>query len=73
MAQATYDNFISDKLSKYAGSNRYAKQGSKYRPLGLDPSMYRVTQYLYATSSTQVLDAFTLKSLSREAWSKESI
>ncbi|GMP24740.1 hypothetical protein CsSME_00001903 [Camellia sinensis var. sinensis] len=57
MTQVTYDNFISDKLSKYAGSN---------------PLMYRVTKYLYATSSTQVPDAFILKSLSREAWSKES-
>ncbi|KAF5935080.1 hypothetical protein HYC85_026209 [Camellia sinensis] len=44
----------------------------RYVTLGLDPSMYRVTQYLYATSSTQVLDAFILKSLSREAWRKES-
>ncbi|CAL5438585.1 unnamed protein product [Camellia sinensis] len=37
MAQATYDNFISNKLSKYAGSNRYAKQGSKYRPVRFVP------------------------------------
>ncbi|GMP72232.1 hypothetical protein CsSME_00030337 [Camellia sinensis var. sinensis] len=71
MTQVTYDNFISDKLSKYAGSSRYAKT-DLFAKLGLDPSMYRVTKYLYATSSTQVPDAFILKSLSREAWSKES-
>ncbi|KAL7242293.1 hypothetical protein ACSBR1_014790 [Camellia fascicularis] len=67
MAQATYDNFISDKLSKYAGSNQYAKT-DLFAKLGLDC----VTKYLYATSSTQVPDALILKSLSREAWSKES-
>ncbi|KAI8001323.1 Phospholipase A1-IIgamma [Camellia lanceoleosa] len=71
MAQATYDNFISDKLSKYAGSTRYAKK-NLFAKLGLNPLKYRVTKYLYATSSTQVPGAFILKSLSREAWSKES-
>ncbi|KAF5944511.1 hypothetical protein HYC85_018588, partial [Camellia sinensis] len=71
MAQATYNNFISDKLSKYAGSTRYAKK-NLFAKLGLNPLKYRVTKYLYATSSTQVPDAFILKSLSREAWSKES-
>ncbi|KAL7242301.1 hypothetical protein ACSBR1_014797 [Camellia fascicularis] len=71
MAQATYDNFISDKLSKYAGSSRYAKK-DLFSKLGLDPLMYQVTKYFYATSSTEVLDAFIFKSLSREAWSKES-
>ncbi|THG10897.1 hypothetical protein TEA_007881 [Camellia sinensis var. sinensis] len=71
MTQVTYDNFISDKLSKYAGSSRYAKT-DLFAKLGLDPLMYRVTKYLYATSSTQVPDAFILKSLSRESWSKES-
>ncbi|CAL5412334.1 unnamed protein product [Camellia sinensis] len=53
MTQATYDNFISDKLSKYVGSSRQI--------------FVRNT-----TSSTPVIDAFILKSLSREAWSKES-
>ncbi|CAL5412332.1 unnamed protein product [Camellia sinensis] len=71
MAQATYDNFISDKLSKYAGSSRYAKK-DLFSKLGLDPLMYQVTKYFYATSSTEVPDAFIFKSLSREAWSKES-
>ncbi|GMP72226.1 hypothetical protein CsSME_00030331 [Camellia sinensis var. sinensis] len=39
MAQATYDNFISDKLSKYTGSSRYAKK-ALFSKLGLDPLMY---------------------------------
>ncbi|KAF5944508.1 hypothetical protein HYC85_018585 [Camellia sinensis] len=71
MAQATYDNFISDKLSKYAGSSQYAKK-DLFSKLGLDPLMYQVTKYFYATSSTEVPDAFIFNSLSREAWSKES-
>ncbi|KAJ4975748.1 hypothetical protein NE237_000854 [Protea cynaroides] len=49
MAQATYDAFNSDKLSKY-----------------------KVTKFLYATSSVDVPDVLILKSLSREAWNKES-
>ncbi|CAL5438583.1 unnamed protein product [Camellia sinensis] len=50
----------------------YDAKTNLFAKLGLDPSMYCVTQYLYATSSTQVLDAFILKFLSREAWRKES-
>ncbi|KAL7242299.1 hypothetical protein ACSBR1_014795 [Camellia fascicularis] len=71
MAQATYGNFISDKLSKYAGSSRYAKN-DLFSKFGLDPLMYQVTKYFYAASSTEVPDAFIFKSLSREAWIKES-
>ncbi|KAI8001594.1 Phospholipase A1-IIgamma [Camellia lanceoleosa] len=71
MTQATYDNFISDKLSKYAGSSQYAKT-NVFAKLGPDPLMCRVTKYLYATSSTHVPNAFILKSLSRETWNKES-
>ncbi|CAL5345123.1 unnamed protein product [Camellia sinensis] len=74
MAQVTYDNFISEKLSKYAGSSRYAKK-DLFANVGIEqgnPFKYRVTKYLYATSSIPQPDAFILKSLSREAWSKES-
>ncbi|XP_059638804.1 phospholipase A1-IIgamma-like [Cornus florida] len=74
MAQATYDAFISEKVSGYAGSSRYAEKDF-FSKVSIDkgnPFKYRVTKYLYATSSIQVPDAFIIKSLSREAWCKES-
>ncbi|CAI9087314.1 OLC1v1021360C1 [Oldenlandia corymbosa var. corymbosa] len=74
MAQATYDTFNSDKASKYAGSSIFAKK-DLFAKVGIDvgnPFKYSVTRYFYATSSIPLPDAFILKSLSREAWSKES-
>uniref|UniRef100_A0A803N111 Phospholipase A1 n=1 Tax=Chenopodium quinoa TaxID=63459 RepID=A0A803N111_CHEQI len=59
-AQACYDTFDSTKISKYAG----LANGRPYK--------YRVTKFLYATSGIALPDAFLFKSLSREAWSKES-
>ncbi|WMV15941.1 hypothetical protein MTR67_009326 [Solanum verrucosum] len=70
-AEVTYDTFISDKVSKYAGASRYSME-NLFSNVGLDPSKYRVTKYFYATSSMPLPDAFITKSLSREAWSKES-
>ncbi|KAL6333308.1 hypothetical protein AAG906_028492 [Vitis piasezkii] len=74
MAQATYDTFNSEKASRFAGSSRYAKKDF-FSKVGIDignPFKYHVTKYLYATSKIQVPDGFIIKSLSREAWSKES-
>ncbi|KAI9085477.1 hypothetical protein K1719_032544 [Acacia pycnantha] len=72
--QATYDTFIRQKASKFAGASKYAKK-NLFARVGLEngnPFKYSVTKYLYATSQIAVPDAFIVKSLSREAWSKES-
>ncbi|KAL4627140.1 hypothetical protein ACB092_05G146300 [Castanea dentata] len=74
MAEATYDAFDKEKISRYAGSSRYAKKDF-FSKVGLEngnPFKYRVTKFLYATSNIKVPNAFIMKSLSREAWSKES-
>ncbi|KAF7119595.1 hypothetical protein RHSIM_Rhsim13G0185500 [Rhododendron simsii] len=74
MAQATVDTFNTDKVSKYAGSSLYARKDlfAKVFIEQGNPFKYRVTKYFYATSSLPLPDAFIHKSLSREAWSKES-
>ncbi|XP_016490486.1 phospholipase A1-II 1-like [Nicotiana tabacum] len=74
MAQATRDAFNTNKISKYAGSCRYSKK-NLLSQVGIEmsnPFKYEVTKYIYATSSVQVPEALIIKSLSREAWSKES-
>lgn len=74
MAQATYDCFNSDKVSKFAGDSHYARKDF-FSKVGLaiaNPYTYKVTKYFYATSGIEVSEAFLLKSLSREAWNKES-
>lgn len=75
MAQATYDSFNSEKVSRFAGSSRYAKRDFFSR-VGMEksnnPFRYRVTKFLYATSVIGVPEIFIVKSACREAWSKES-
>ncbi|KAK6131478.1 hypothetical protein DH2020_034786 [Rehmannia glutinosa] len=73
MAQATYDAFNSRKHqnTQEAADTR----NDFFSKVGIEkgnPFKYRVTKYLYATSSTKLPDAFIMMSLSREAWSKES-
>ncbi|OIT06039.1 PREDICTED: phospholipase A1-II 1-like [Nicotiana attenuata] len=71
LAQATYDTFISERASKYAGSSRYSKE-NLFKRVGLDPELYHITKFFYATSSFPLPEAFMIRSWSREAWSKES-
>ncbi|KAK5831326.1 hypothetical protein PVK06_015121 [Gossypium arboreum] len=74
MAQATYDAFNTKKASKYAGSSLYGKKDF-FSNVGLEkgnPYKYQVTKFFYATSQIRVPEAFIVKPMSREAWSKES-
>ncbi|PPD91109.1 hypothetical protein GOBAR_DD11952 [Gossypium barbadense] len=74
MAQATYDAFNTKKASKYAGRSLYGKKDF-FSNVGLEkgnPYKYQVTKFFYATSQIRVPEAFIVKPMSREAWSKES-
>lgn len=74
-SQATYDTFISERRSKYAGSSRYGGP-QFFDDLGLTKGPtewgYSLSKFIYATSSIDLPLAFFLTSLSREAWCRES-
>nr|ABK23399.1 unknown [Picea sitchensis] len=73
--QATYDTFISDRGSKYAGSSRYGGPHF-FDDLGLTKRPtewgYSLSKFIYATSTIKVPEAFITTSLSREGGSRES-
>jgi hypothetical protein len=73
LAQATSDAFIGDPASPYAGASRYAPGAFLHRTQTPDPDAYRVTRFLYATSSARVpADQFITRPAPPGAWSAES-
>lgn len=74
MAQATYDTFNSEEKSKFAGDSKYSRP-NLFSRVGLtkgNPFKYKATKYFYATSQMKLPACIFLRSLSREAWNKES-
>eukprot|EP01018_Ginkgo_biloba_P000821 Gb_23531 [translate_table: standard] len=74
LSQATSDAFNSERQSKYAGSSRYGRSNF-FDKVGLTKGRnwgYQVSTFIYATSRINLPEAFVVKSLSREAWSRES-
>ncbi|KQK08985.1 phospholipase A1-II 3 [Brachypodium distachyon] len=72
LAQATSDAFIGDPASPYAGASRYGPGTFFYKVQAADPGAYRVTRFLYATSSARLRDAFMTRPVPAGAWSTES-
>jgi hypothetical protein len=58
LAQATSDAFIGDLASPYAGSSRYGPSSFFYKVQASNPGEYRVTRFIYATSSVRLPDGF---------------
>lgn len=74
MTQATYDTFISDRLSGNAGNTRYSMK-NMFSRVGLaiaNPFKYQVVKYFYATSTIEVPGSYIVKSYSRKPWNRES-
>jgi len=73
MAQATYDAFNRERASPHAGLSRFARARFFDRVrLPAHAAAYRVTKFLYATSSVVVPEAFILRSVSRSRRCRES-
>lgn len=70
--QATYDAFINDANSKFAGSSRYGKKSLFQKVMMENASDYQAYCFLYAKAQIGVPEAILLHSLSREAWDRES-
>ncbi|EEE55092.1 hypothetical protein OsJ_02840 [Oryza sativa Japonica Group] len=58
LAQATSDALIGDPASPFAGASRYAPDAFLRKVRASDPDAYRVTRFVYATSSVRLPDAF---------------
>ncbi|KAK9078333.1 hypothetical protein SSX86_002390 [Deinandra increscens subsp. villosa] len=73
MAQSARDAFNSEKSSKHAGDCLYKPRNllSRVQIAQGNPYKYEVTKYVYGTAAVN-LPSFVVKSLSREAWCKES-
>ncbi|KAI3775086.1 hypothetical protein L1987_49654 [Smallanthus sonchifolius] len=73
MAQAARDAFNAESVSKHAGDCLYQPHNllSRVQIAQGIPYKYKVTKYVYGTSPIN-LPSFLVKSLSREAWCKES-
>jgi hypothetical protein len=72
LAQATSDAFIDDPASPYFGASRYAPAAFlRKAQVPTDPDAYRVTRFLYATSTGARVSYLTRRA-PPGAWSTES-
>lgn len=74
MAEATYDTFNSERLSKYTGCSRYARR-NLFSRVGLVKGnlfKYEAVKYIYATSRIPVPECYIVKSLSGEGLYEDS-
>ncbi|KAK3184021.1 hypothetical protein Dsin_031307 [Dipteronia sinensis] len=68
-AQATYDTFIFNKISPFAGDSSYSKK-HLFERTGLtkaNPFKYEVTKFLYATSTIGLPEAYMVRSSAMKA------
>nr|CAD1834179.1 unnamed protein product [Ananas comosus var. bracteatus] len=72
LAQAAYDAFNTEKRSPFAGTCMYSQSDLFERAEISSPNIYKITKFLYATSSIGVPEAFIIKSSLSRAWSEES-
>uniref|UniRef100_A0A0D9V3L0 Phospholipase A1 n=1 Tax=Leersia perrieri TaxID=77586 RepID=A0A0D9V3L0_9ORYZ len=75
LAQATSDAFIGDPASPFAGASRYAPDAFLRNLRVSNPDAYRVTRFIYATSSIRLPDAFMTRpspAAGAAAWTGES-